>query len=61
MRWGEIWVADPGVAHGYWQRPEVSEETFRAQLKDAPEAGAFLADRRFRLYARWGAVYYGPD
>ncbi|MEO0488813.1 MAG: fatty acyl-AMP ligase, partial [Cyanobacteria bacterium J06659_2] len=39
---GEIWVSDPGVASGYWQRPEVSEETFRAELKDDPEAGPFL-------------------
>ncbi|MEO1350099.1 MAG: fatty acyl-AMP ligase [Cyanobacteria bacterium J06635_15] len=39
---GEIWVSDPGVASGYWQRPEVSEETFRAKLKDDPEAGPFL-------------------
>ncbi|WP_008314020.1 fatty acyl-AMP ligase [Leptolyngbya sp. PCC 6406] len=30
---GEIWVADPGVASGYWQRPEVSAETFGARLK----------------------------
>ena len=29
---GEIWVDDPGVAHGYWQRPEVTHETFEAQI-----------------------------
>ena len=34
---GEIWVADPGVAAGYWKRPEVSRETFGARL--AGEAG----------------------
>lgn len=27
---GEIWVSGPGVAKGYWQRPEETEETFRA-------------------------------
>lgn len=39
---GEIWVADPGVASGYWQRPEVSAETFQARLKDEPAAGPYL-------------------
>jgi acyl-CoA synthetase (AMP-forming)/AMP-acid ligase II len=34
---GEIWVADPGVAAGYWKRPDVSRETFGARL--AGEAG----------------------
>ncbi|MDA0672678.1 MAG: fatty acyl-AMP ligase [Cyanobacteria bacterium] len=34
---GEIWVADPGVAAGYWKRPEVSRETFGARL--AGESG----------------------
>ncbi|MFF3336674.1 fatty acyl-AMP ligase [Streptomyces sp. NPDC002888] len=27
---GEIWVAGPGVADGYWRRPEESAETFGA-------------------------------
>jgi acyl-CoA synthetase (AMP-forming)/AMP-acid ligase II len=30
---GEIWVNDPGVAHGYWQRPDATRETFEAQIK----------------------------
>jgi acyl-CoA synthetase (AMP-forming)/AMP-acid ligase II len=34
---GEIWVADPGVAAGYWKRPDVSRETFGARL--AGESG----------------------
>jgi acyl-CoA synthetase (AMP-forming)/AMP-acid ligase II len=38
---GEIWVADPGVAKGYWQRPEESDRTFRAQIADSKE-GPFL-------------------
>ncbi len=33
---GEIWVAGPSVAHGYWQRPEETAETFHARL---PELG----------------------
>lgn len=39
---GEIWVADPGVASGYWQRPEATEATFKARLKDEPTAGPYL-------------------
>lgn len=39
---GEIWVADPGVASGYWQRPEVTQETFKARLKNAPGTGPYL-------------------
>ncbi|MFD3167091.1 amino acid adenylation domain-containing protein [Herpetosiphon sp. NSE202] len=27
---GEVWVAGPSVAHGYWNRPEQSEQTFNA-------------------------------
>ncbi|NET00655.1 MAG: fatty acyl-AMP ligase [Sphaerospermopsis sp. SIO1G1] len=38
---GEVWVSDPSVAGGYWQRPEVSEETFRAYTADTKE-GPFL-------------------
>jgi acyl-CoA synthetase (AMP-forming)/AMP-acid ligase II len=29
---GEIWVAGPGVAPGYWGRPEESDETFGGRL-----------------------------
>lgn len=38
---GEIWVSGPSVAHGYWNRPEESVETFRATLAEAPQC-AFL-------------------
>ncbi|WP_461479966.1 AMP-binding protein [Mycobacterium sp. HUMS_1102779] len=38
---GEIWVAGPSVAHGYWGRPEQSEETFSAYLADTGR-GPFL-------------------
>ena len=40
-RIGEIWVSGPSVAHGYWNRPEESAETFRATLAAAPQR-AFL-------------------
>jgi acyl transferase domain-containing protein/acyl-CoA synthetase (AMP-forming)/AMP-acid ligase II/acyl carrier protein len=39
-RVGEIWVAGPSVAQGYWQRTEESEATFRAHL--ASGEGPFL-------------------
>lgn len=38
---GEIWVAGPSVAHGYWRKPEESERTFSAFLADTGE-GPFL-------------------
>ena len=38
---GEIWVAGPGVARGYWERPEESERTFGAHLADTGE-GPYL-------------------
>jgi amino acid adenylation domain-containing protein len=38
---GEIWVAGPSVGQGYWQRPEETEQIFRAYLADTGE-GPFL-------------------
>ena len=38
---GEVWVAGPSVAGGYWQRPDVSAKKFGAHLADTGE-GAFL-------------------
>jgi acyl-CoA synthetase (AMP-forming)/AMP-acid ligase II len=38
---GEIWVGGPSVAHGYWNRPELSAETFAARLAGTDE-GPFL-------------------
>ncbi|HEY4588890.1 MAG TPA: fatty acyl-AMP ligase, partial [Thermoanaerobaculia bacterium] len=37
---GEIWVAGPSVAQGYWSRPEPTEATFRAFTVSG--AGPFL-------------------
>ncbi|MGX1740413.1 fatty acyl-AMP ligase [Bosea sp. NPDC055353] len=37
---GEIWIQASSIAGGYWQRPEESEQTFRARLEtDAPGSG----------------------
>lgn len=37
---GEVWVKGPGVARGYFNRPEESQEAFGARLQDG--AGPFL-------------------
>jgi amino acid adenylation domain-containing protein/FkbH-like protein len=38
---GEIWVSGPGVAQGYWNRAEETEQTFRAYLASDGQ-GPFL-------------------
>ena len=40
-RVGEIWVSGPGVAKGYWGKPEETAETFKARLLKSGE-GPFL-------------------
>lgn len=37
---GEIWVAGPCVANGYWRRPEMTEQTFGGRTSDGQ--GPFL-------------------
>lgn len=36
-RIGEIWASGPSVAQGYWMRPELTHETFRAALPGEPD------------------------
>ena len=38
---GEVWVSGPSVALGYWRRPEISKEVFKARLAESGE-GPFL-------------------
>jgi amino acid adenylation domain-containing protein len=38
---GEIWVAGPSVATGYWERPDLSREVFQAHI-DRTGEGPFL-------------------
>ena len=38
---GEIWIAGPSVAQGYWNRPDDTAQTFQAHLDDSGE-GPFL-------------------
>jgi acyl-CoA synthetase (AMP-forming)/AMP-acid ligase II len=38
---GEIWVAGPGVAAGYWNQPEATASTFEARIAGSGE-GPFL-------------------
>lgn len=33
---GEIWVAGPSVADGYWNKPELNQKTFAATLPEYP-------------------------
>lgn len=40
---GEIWYSSSGLGQGYWQQPELTEQTFHALLKrDSEKAGPFL-------------------
>ena len=38
---GEIWVAGPGIAQGYWQKPEETQQTFQVHIAETGE-GPFL-------------------
>ncbi|MBB5917327.1 acyl-CoA synthetase (AMP-forming)/AMP-acid ligase II [Nocardia transvalensis] len=39
---GEIWTSNPGVALGYWGRPEISAEIFRVRIRGGDPAVRFL-------------------
>jgi amino acid adenylation domain-containing protein len=44
---GEIWVAGPGVAVGYWMRPAETERDFRARLSGTDETYLRTGDLGF--------------
>jgi len=73
-RIGEIWVASTSVAEGYWQRPELSEQVFRARTADGEgpflrtgdlgflyEGQLFIAGRIKDLVVIRGRNYYSHD
>lgn len=39
---GEVWIQGSHIAEGYWEKPAISEQTFRARLSDDEAAGTFL-------------------
>lgn len=52
---GEIWVKSPSVATGYWNRPDATNHTFHAYLKDGGE-GPFMRTGDLGFY-RGGELY----
>ena len=58
-RIGELWVAGPSVAQGYWDLPEETQRSFRAYRADTGE-GPYLAHRRSGLLSRRRAVRHRP-
>src|SRR4030095_14690694 len=58
-RGGEIWVAGPRIAMGYWKRPEESEKTLRARIRPTEE---ILSDpSRDLTYLRTGDLGFFSD
>lgn len=51
---GEIWVAGPSVAQGYWNRPEASEQTFRARWAGKPGMDRSKAESSAQSFLRTG-------
>jgi acyl-CoA synthetase (AMP-forming)/AMP-acid ligase II len=52
---GEIWVNDPAVTRGYWDRPDVTERIFRATVAETGD-GPFL--RTGDLGFLWGGEIF---
>ncbi len=54
---GEIWVKCAGLAHGYWQRPDETEEKFYARTADTDE-GPFMRTGDLG-FMRYGELFIG--
>jgi acyl-CoA synthetase (AMP-forming)/AMP-acid ligase II len=54
---GEIWISGPCVAAGYWGRPEATEETFRARVRNAD--GSLEDDRTYLRTGDIGFLHAG--
>ncbi|MFY1632238.1 amino acid adenylation domain-containing protein [Solwaraspora sp. WMMB335] len=72
---GEIWIAGPGVAQGYWNDPAESAATFGARLPDRPQrsylrtgdlgclrdGGLYVTGRRTDMIVVRGRNHYPHD
>jgi acyl-CoA synthetase (AMP-forming)/AMP-acid ligase II len=54
---GEIWVAGPNVAKGYWRNPEATASTFQAQIGGAEEEGCWLRTGDLGFLDKNGELY----
>ena len=54
---GEIWVKCAGLAHGFWRRPEETEEKFHARIADTHE-GPFMRTGDLG-FMRYGELFIG--
>jgi acyl-CoA synthetase (AMP-forming)/AMP-acid ligase II len=69
---GEIWVAGSGLGNGYWNQPELTQQTFRATLPDRPDrfylrtgdlgflhqGNLFITGRMHDVMVFWGFNHY---
>ena len=60
---GELFISGPGLARGYWQRPELTNERF---VMVTPRGGTFVAEDqgaagRVRAYRTGDLTSYRPD
>jgi acyl-CoA synthetase (AMP-forming)/AMP-acid ligase II len=54
---GEIWVAGPNVARGYWHNREATASVFRARISGAEDEGCWLRTGDLGFLDRDGELY----